>query len=74
MSDTFFIYTYLIDDLDILTSDRQDIEFTELYHLGVALVADEKFRIGFIKFKGVGVSVMAGDGIQAIRLSTGFPF
>jgi len=45
-----------------------------LYQVGLALVMDEKFHLGFIKLKGVAVSVMAGDGIQAIRFHTGFPF
>jgi hypothetical protein len=72
--DTFFIYTNFIDDLDILFTDRRKEEVKELYQVGVALVPDEKFRLGFIRLKGIGVSVMAGDGIQAIRLHTGFPF
>jgi hypothetical protein len=72
--DTFFIYTNFIDDLDILFTDRTNEEVKTLYQVGVALVPDEKYRLGFIRLKGVGVSVMAGDGIQAIRFHTGFPF
>ena len=72
--DTFFIYTNFIEDLDILFIDRSEEEVRALYQVGLALVMDEKFRLGFIKLKGVGVSVLAGDGIQAIRFHTGFPF
>jgi hypothetical protein len=72
--DTFFIYTNFIDDVDILFADRSRDEVNELYQLGVALVPDDRFQIGFIKFKGLGISLMAGDGIQAIRFHTGFPF
>ena len=60
--------------MDILFADRGKEEVKELYQVGVALVPDEKFRLGFISLNGIGVSVMAGDGIQAIRFHTGFPF
>jgi len=69
-----FIYTNFIDDLDILFADRTNEEVKALYQVGVALVPDEKYRLGFIRLKGVGVSVMVGDDIQAIRFHTGFPF
>lgn len=68
------IYTNFIDDLDILFADRTNEEVKALYQVGVALVPDEKYRLGFIRLKGVGVSVMVGDDIQAIRFHTGFPF
>ena len=66
--------TNFIDDLDILFTDRRNEEVKALYQVGVALVPDEKYRLGFIRLKGVGVSVMVGDDIQAIRFHTGFPF
>ena len=68
------IYANFIDDLDILFADRTNEEVKALYQVGVALVPDEKYRLGFIRLKGVGVSVMVGDDIQAIRFHTGFPF
>ena len=72
--DVFFIYTNFIDDVDILYADRRKDELNELYQVGLALVPEKKFQLGFIKFKGLGISLLAGDGFQAIRFHTGFPF
>ena len=72
--DAFFIYTNFIDDVDFLFADRDRDEVNELYQVGVALIPDNKFRLGFIRLSGLGISLLAGDGIQAIRFHTGFPF
>ena len=72
--DVFFIYTNFIDDIDIFYADRRKEEVNELFQLGVALVPDDRFKLGFIKLNGLGISLLTGDGIQAIRFHTGFPF
>lgn len=72
--DAFFIYTNFIDDVDFLFADRERDEVKELNQVGVALVPDHEFRLGFIRLTGWGISQLAGDNIQAIRFHTGFPF
>ena len=72
--DVFSVYTNFIDNLDVLYTDRRSEEVNELYQFGMVLVPDDSFKFGFIKLSGFGISLLAGDGVQAIRFHTGFPF
>lgn len=72
--DVFFIYTNFIDDLDILFVESRSEQVNKLFQLGVALVPDDRFKLGVFKLDGFGISLLAGEGIQAIRFQTGFPF
>jgi hypothetical protein len=70
----FFIYTPLIDDLDIIYSFPDQGRVQTLYQLGFHIGVDPPFDLRIVKLKRFGITFLAGDSLGAIKLNSGFPF
>ena len=70
----FFIYTPLIDDIDLIWRFYEERQIRTLYQLGFHMGIDPPIDLRIFKLQRFGITLLAGDSLGAIKLNSGFPF
>jgi len=69
----FFIHSHFFPSADFTRLARNPLKLRDQYEFGCSLGAEPSWKLGFVTVPRIGVSYRFG-GLDAIRLTFGFPF